>query len=76
MRARRLYNRAGYPFEVRFNPANRLFEVFIDGELVGAHRGRGKADRIGIAACAERAREPPTKVTAVHDPDASTKWST
>ena len=35
---------AACPFFVRFNSEDRLFEILIDGELVGRTRTRGLAD--------------------------------
>lgn len=52
-----------YPFTVTFDPGERLFVVRMDGKVIGSHKGRGRADRIGFDATAVLAasRRPATR---------------
>jgi len=53
--------RVQYPFDVSWNHEQQLFEVHVNGRLVGSHRGRMSADKIGWKAVG-RARQPEAAV--------------
>jgi hypothetical protein len=35
------------PYRIVFNPDIRVFDVYLDGKVIGSHKGRGAAEKIG-----------------------------
>lgn len=60
-----------YPFFVHWNSQTRLFDVYLDGHLVGSHKGRLGADRIGWDAFKAHGGEPAAVPRRVGRPPAA-----